>query len=181
MPQYSPKKDKKKKKTKFPLAFSVLPEVAEAWTSKCEHNFDAKWSSLRTTHPSSPPHHPGNYSLLALKQISEVDYYDTKWLGQDSLIPVQFHKERLGEISKQILFEGTEPPKPILFELLFAYLSSAYFPGLRDDRCRKGWRFHELYLYPFPFFFFGRLEAYGVPGPGIRSKPQLQLQQHWIL
>ena len=35
------------------------------------------------------------------------------------------------------------------------------------------------------FFFFGRLAAYGVPGPGIRSEtglqPTLQLRQCWIL
>ena len=31
------------------------------------------------------------------------------------------------------------------------------------------------YYYYFFFFIFGHLEAYGVPGPGIRPKPQLLL------
>ena len=42
-----------------------------------------------------------------------------------------------------------------------------------------------LSFFFFSLFFFGHPVAYGVPGPEIRSKPQLQptprLQQHWIL
>ena len=41
------------------------------------------------------------------------------------------------------------------------------------------------WIFPFFFFFFGHLEAYGFSRPGIRYKPQLQLkpqlQQHQIL
>lgn len=77
-------------------------------TPKWEYNFDAKWSDMGSTHLPSR-----QLEFTCLK--AELDYC-IKWLGQDSLILVQFQEERSGDVSKQILFKGPDPCKPIQFE-----------------------------------------------------------------
>lgn len=77
-------------------------------------------------HPSSTPtHHPGNYSLLALKQnwIIASDGPDKNLLSQSN-----FKGERSGDKRKQVLLEGSDLPKPIWFEISLALRTSWSLP-----------------------------------------------------
>lgn len=77
-------------------------------------------------HPSpTPTHHPGNYSLLALKQnwVIASDGPDKNLLSQSN-----FKGERSGDKRKQVLLEGSDLPKPIWFEISLALRTSWSLP-----------------------------------------------------
>lgn len=124
----------------FLWPFLNLPcvfQLSRVWST----NSQVKMQSGQTRdHPApTPTHHPGNYSLLALKQnwIIASDGPDKNLLSQ-----CNFKGERSGDKRKQVLLEGSDLPKLMWFEISLALRMSWSLPTTQaHDDCRKGWRF----------------------------------------
>ena len=128
-------------RSKFPLAFPEPSMRFSAFQGHWSTNSQVKKQSGQTRdHPApTPTHHPGNYSLLALKQnwIIASDGPDKNLLSQ-----CNFKGERSGDKRKQVLLEGSDLPKFIWFEISLALRMSWSLPTTQaHDDCRKGWRF----------------------------------------
>lgn len=115
----------------FSWNFHALFRVTEAHRLPSERTILMQ-SGQTWDHPSpTPTHHPGNYSLLALKQncIIASDGPDKNLLSQ-----CNFQGERSADKRKQVPLEGSDLPKPIWFEILLALRTSRSLPTTQAHR-----------------------------------------------